>query len=624
MTQPPAMPRPPGPPSPPVAPPQPALVPPPPLTGLMGSSNYLLYSDCNPVLDLSVTIDVTEDIVCESASGASINGNPAAETLGFGFQLNGYSPPNETSAWQQYSIVLAESELGGMVNNWPVPLETETTFVSFNAPAAGYQPPLWLILSGIPVVSVPKSAVLPAGYRLQISLQNALPWRTSWDLAVTGSWGGGSGLLLYDRAAGVGATYRVDSNGVWYTLAQSGGWRTTWDLAVTGGWGDAEGTGLLLYDRAAGFGATYNVDSNGVWHLLAQSGGWRTSWDLAVAGSWGGGSGLLLYDRAAGFGATYRVDSNGVWHLLAQSGDWRTSWDLAVTGDWGDGGSGLLLYDRAAGFAALYTVGSNGELSDPLAQYDKFGTSWDLAVTGKWGDGTSGLLLYDRAAGHAEFHTVDRNGVMSLALAQYDDWRTSWDLAVTGGWGGAGGSGLLLYDRAAGLGAFYTVDSSRWMNPLQQSDGSVIGATYVVTDNHGTVSAKTIDLYSLEATPPASTPPATAPVAVMAVDLAPIVAFELDLVGPWNGETVVLASGAGTITYTASTPLTVLNQLPPCVDVQLGGMIDTTGENANSVYGLLPAAPSNTITQSFSVTQAPAIRKPGRPGHGLFVPPGTW
>jgi hypothetical protein len=31
-------------------------------------------------------------------------------------------------------------------------------------------------------------------------------------------------------------------------------------------------------------------------------------------------------------------------------------------------------------------------------------------------------------------------------------------------------------------------------------------------------------------------------------DLAPIVAFELNLVGPVNGESAVLSSGAGTIT----------------------------------------------------------------------------
>ena len=36
--------------------------------GLGGSSNYYLYSDCNPIVDLTVTINVTEDIVCQSTS----------------------------------------------------------------------------------------------------------------------------------------------------------------------------------------------------------------------------------------------------------------------------------------------------------------------------------------------------------------------------------------------------------------------------------------------------------------------------------------------------------------------------------------------------------------------------
>jgi hypothetical protein len=257
----------------------------------------------------------------------------------------------------------------------------------------------------------------------------------------------------------------------------------------------------------------------------------------------------------------------------------------------------------------------------PLTHYDNWRTSWDLAVTGGWGAGDSGLLLYDRAAGFAAFYTVASNGELSDPLAQYDDWRTSWDLAVTGGWG-AGDSGLLLYDRAAGLAAFSRVNSTGGMPPLQLSDGSVIGATYTVTDNHGTVSAKTIGLYSLTAAYTTETGSVVTG-AVTAVDVAPIVAFELNLVGPWNSETVVLSSGAGTITYTASAPLTVLSKLPPCVDNQLGGTPDQTGENANTVYGQLPAGPDNTITQSFSVTsQAPTTSKPGRPGHGLVVPPG--
>jgi hypothetical protein len=60
----------------------------------------------------------------------------------------------------------------------------------------------------------------------------------------------------------------------------------------------------------------------------------------------------------------------------------------------------------------------------------------------------------------------------------------------------------------------------------------------------------------------------------------------------------VLSSGAGTITYTASNALTAL----PAVPSWAIGL--PTGETANSLYGVLPANPSKTFTQSFCATTA--------------------
>jgi hypothetical protein len=82
-----------------------------PVWGLGSNFNYLLYDNCKPLISLSVTICVTQDIVCQSASGP---------TKGFGFQLNAYSPKNETSAWQQYVVALFATEFIGAVDNWPL------------------------------------------------------------------------------------------------------------------------------------------------------------------------------------------------------------------------------------------------------------------------------------------------------------------------------------------------------------------------------------------------------------------------------------------------------------------------------------------------------------------------
>jgi len=82
--------------------------------------------------------------------------------------------------------------------------------------------------------------------------------------------------------------------------------------------------------------------------------------------------------------------------------------------------------------------------------------------------------------------------------------------------------------------------------------------------------------------------------------LAPIVAFELDFVGPINGERVILKSGAGTITYSADQSLTATSGLPKCV-VDPGSF--GTGEQSNSTYTSASLIPGTTLLQqSFGIT----------------------
>ena len=77
--------------------------------------------------------------------------------------------------------------------------------------------------------------------------------------------------------------------------------------------------------------------------------------------------------------------------------------------------------------------------------------------------------------------------------------------------------------------------------------------------------------------------------------LAPIVAFELNLVGPGDLQYANFTSGAGRIDYYALPSLTPLNYLPSCV---ANGT--TTGERSNSTYGTVPAVTSTLFQQSFS------------------------
>jgi hypothetical protein len=96
---------------------------------------------------------------------------------------------------------------------------------------------------------------------------------------------------------------------------------------------------------------------------------------------------------------------------------------------------------------------------------------------------------------------------------------------------------------------------------------------------------------------------------LLATDIAPIVAFTVGLVGPVNGESAVISSGSGTISYSATTPLTVSNVEPlTCGSVSTGFTLET----ATTSYGVLPANPGNPFSQSFAASAAtPLIRREG-------------
>jgi hypothetical protein len=123
------------------------------------------------------------------------------------------------------------------------------------------------------------------------------------------------------------------------------------------------------------------------------------------------------------------------------------------------------------------------------------------------------------------------------------------------------------------------------------TNGNVIGVTFTVMDNSGKPGSGeplAIIYQPLEAIP-----------GVSAGELAPIVAFQLNIVGPIDAQTAVLSSGAGTITYTASPAMTAGTSVPSaCTETSEG-----TGEQANTVYGTLPTSPSNSFTQSFNISQ---------------------
>jgi hypothetical protein len=147
------------------------------------------------------------------------------------------------------------------------------------------------------------------------------------------------------------------------------------------------------------------------------------------------------------------------------------------------------------------------------------------------------------------------------------------------------------------------------INLSNDANGNITGVTFVIVDHQGKVTkSEPIALRSLTVN---HHPPRHPPQPVPSAALAPIHAFQLNLVGRTNGEAAYLAAGAGTITYSAKSRLSPVNQQPACTAAQ-GAF---TMEQANSAYGELPASPSNQITQSFRTTVEPLYR----PGGSLAV-----
>jgi len=128
---------------------------------------------------------------------------------------------------------------------------------------------------------------------------------------------------------------------------------------------------------------------------------------------------------------------------------------------------------------------------------------------------------------------------------------------------------------------------------------NVNGVSYVVVDNKGKQTHLDMMLESLTYISPNGKP-------VTTEGLAPIYAFELNLVGPVNGKDAYLSSGDGTITYAAASPLFAANKDPQCTAAR--NII--TEEQANIAYATLSPGPSKDITQAFNM-ETPHPYQPG-------------
>ena len=127
----------------------------------------------------------------------------------------------------------------------------------------------------------------------------------------------------------------------------------------------------------------------------------------------------------------------------------------------------------------------------------------------------------------------------------------------------------------------------------QQCNGTITGFTCTVTDKagNGVGPAAGLGINLLNNVPLA------AGGTVAQGDLAPIVAFQVVLVGNWDADQAVLVSGAGKVTCTSSTLMTPGVCWPGDASGNFG-----TAENTNSSYSLIPAQSSTSVAQTFGTT----------------------
>jgi hypothetical protein len=134
----------------------------------------------------------------------------------------------------------------------------------------------------------------------------------------------------------------------------------------------------------------------------------------------------------------------------------------------------------------------------------------------------------------------------------------------------------------------------------KDASGAVIGAAFSVVDNHGKTIINERPLIRSYKFADTSTP-------IESAALASVITCQLNICARAGSIYGFLESGAGTITYAATTRLTVMNRHP---DGMAAPNI-ITAESANTVYGELPAAPARRFTQTLATIKAPAYRAGG-------------
>jgi hypothetical protein len=615
---------------------------PPPSGGLGSNSNYILSSLCNPITGLTITIEITEDIVAQSSSGWWYSG--------FGFQLNCNSAPDFSNAWQQFIFVLLGTPIGdpqlhGALNDWTVKEDS--------------------IIEELDGLATMPNLVLPAGYQLQMQLKNDaknnivgirwivndLGFPPAPDTPLTGYW---LPVVLPNEPPNL-SEHHVNYIGIDGHIHErlhypTGNWIHN-DLTLLSGNGVAPAPGSPL-DAYAGPDDGQHINFIGadghVRELYITPGGQWVNNDLNQLSK-----GVPPHpdtpldgyiDGDSGQHVNFIDTDHHVHELyIHPNAQWIDN-DLTIL-------SGNGIAPRSNSPLDGYVDGDNGQHVNFIGTdnhvhelYIHPNAQWinnDLTVLSGNDIAPSpdsslcGYLGPDNGQ-HINFIGTD-NHVHELYIHPNAQWINNdlTDLSgngtppaanspLCGYWGSSNTQHVNFIGSDGHVRELYIHSNAQWINNdlTDLSGNGMVPATNSALhsyaqpngDQHvnylGAIDAHLHELYirpntqwidnDLNLLELANV--VKNPIDLSSDQFAPINAFQLNLVGPINADSAVLSSGAGNFTYFADTPLTVGNTIPSCTGSNFG-----TAETANSFYGPLDAGPSNLITQTFTTSTTQPI-----------------
>src|SRR5262249_44349790 len=117
-----------------------------------------------------------------------------------------------------------------------------------------------------------------------------------------------------------------------------------------------------------------------------------------------------------------------------------------------------------------------------LQHHDGWRPSWTHIVPGIFGNsGRTGLLLYDQAAGFGAFYDTDGQGGIGFPLQEHSNWRTSWTHILAGRFlKGSKYSAVLFYEQSTGFAEIYATDGSGGIECAAQYDNWRTSWTQIV------------------------------------------------------------------------------------------------------------------------------------------------